>query len=69
MMGIFHDFCRLLIFFKATFSKKIFQECHEDVKNSLDPGQARRFIGRDLGPNCLQMLSPDEKSHRLRGTS
>ena len=24
--------------------------------NSLDPDQARRFVGLDLGPNCLQWL-------------
>ena len=24
------------------------------VSNSLDPAQARHFVGADLGPNCLQ---------------
>ena len=24
------------------------------VSNSLDPDQARHFVGPDLGPNCLQ---------------
>ena len=28
--------------------------------NSLDPDQARHFVGPDLGPNCLQKLSADE---------
>ena len=27
------------------------------VSKSLDPDQARRFVGPDLGPNCLQRLS------------
>ena len=27
------------------------------VSNHLDPDQARRFVGVDLGPNCLQMIS------------
>ena len=27
------------------------------MSNSLDPDQARRFIGPDLGPNCLHRLS------------
>ena len=27
------------------------------MSNSLDPDQARRFVGPDLGPNCLQKLS------------
>ena len=29
------------------------------VSNSLDPDQARQFVGPDLGPNCLQRLSAD----------
>ena len=32
------------------------------VSNSLDPAQARHFVGPDLGPNCLQRLSADNKS-------
>ena len=32
------------------------------VSNSLDPDQARRFVGPDLGPNCLQRLSADDIS-------
>ena len=31
------------------------------VSNSLDPVQAGRFVGPDLGPNCLQRVSADEK--------
>ena len=27
------------------------------MSNSLDSDQARRFVGPDLGPNCLQRLS------------
>ena len=30
------------------------------VSNSLDIDQARRFVGPDLGPNCLQRLSADD---------
>ena len=29
------------------------------VSNSLDPDQARHFMGPDLGQNCLQGLSGD----------
>ena len=32
------------------------------VSNSLDTDQARHFVGSDLGPNCLQKLSADDKS-------
>ena len=31
------------------------------VSNSLDPDQARHFVRPDLGPNCLQRLSADNK--------
>ena len=31
------------------------------VSNSLDPDQARHFVGPDLGPICLQRLSADNK--------
>ena len=30
------------------------------MSNSLDPDQARHFVGPDLGPNCLQSLSADD---------
>ena len=31
------------------------------VSNSLDPDQTRHFVEPDLGPNCLQRLSADNK--------
>ena len=34
------------------------------VSNSLDPDRARHFVGPDLGPNCLQKLSADDRSRR-----
>ena len=30
------------------------------MSNSLDPDQARRLVGPDLGPNCLPRLSADD---------
>ena len=33
------------------------------VSNSLDPDQAKCFVGPDLGSDCLQRLSADNKSH------
>ena len=54
-------------FFKLTFFffffKKIFHTVI--VSNSLDPGQTRRFVGPDLGPDCLQKLSADNKRERV----
>ena len=31
--------------------------------------QDRHFVGPDLDPNCLQMLSADDKSHSQQGKS
>ena len=46
-------------FFKINFFEKLFQE-YIRVSNSLDPDQARRFVGPALGPNCLQTLPADD---------
>ena len=35
------------------------------VSNSLDPDQDRHSVGPDLGPNCLQRLSADDRSCRF----
>ena len=57
--------CRLLIFSKLTFSKNSFSNTIS-VSNLLDPDQDRHCVGPDLGPNCLQRLSADEKSPLAR---
>ena len=62
-LGIFHAFCRLLIFFKINFFEKKFQECHP-IENRLDPDQTRHFVRPDLGPICLQRLSADDTSRQ-----
>ena len=51
------------IFSKSTFSKKNFRNIF-GASNNLDPDQARRFVGPDLGPNCVQMLSADDTSRQ-----
>ena len=35
------------------------------VSNNLDLDQARRSVGPDLGPNCLQRLSADDTSRQM----
>ena len=59
MLGNFACFlnCCLWIFFFfcINFLKK-------KSSDSLDPDQARHFVGLDLGPDCLQRLSADDKS-------
>ena len=52
---------RLLIFSKLTFSKHSFRNTIR-VSNSSDPDQDRQSVGPDLGPNCLQRYSADDKS-------
>ena len=42
-----------------------FQENSIKVSNSLDPDQARLFIGPDLGPTCLQRPSADDTCSTL----
>ena len=48
-------------FFKINFFKKKKKKTIR-VSNSLVPDQARCFVGPDLGLNCLQRLSADDKS-------
>ena len=39
------------------------------MSNSLDPDQARRIAGPDLGPNCLPRLSADDTGRqRVKST-
>ena len=61
-MVILYSFLMSADFFsKSSFSKNSFRNTIR-VSNSLDADQARLFVGPDLGPNCLQRLSPDETS-------
>ena len=39
------------------------------VSNRLEPDQDRHLVGPDLGPNCLQILSADNKTHRQQEKS
>ena len=59
-LGNFSCFCCHLL----TFKKKNFQE-HKSIRvsNHLDPDQDQHSFGHDLGGNCLQRLSPDDKCH------
>ena len=48
-------------FSNLTFSKYSFRNTIR-VSNYLDPDQDRHFVGPDLGSNCLQRLSAEDKS-------
>ena len=52
--------CLLLNFFKINFFEKFFQEHYQSVSNALDP---------DLGPNCMQRLSADDKVRHWQAKS
>ena len=54
--------CCLLTFFKTNIFKYSFRNTTIRVSNSLDPDKDRRYVGPDLGPNCLQRLLADNKS-------
>ena len=60
--------CMLLLlsadfFFNINFSKNSVRNTII-VSNGLEPDQDRQNVGPDLGPNCLQRLSADDKSCR-----
>ena len=42
-----------------TFSNNPFRKKNIKVSNSLNPEQARRNVGPDLSPNCLQRIYID----------
>ena len=50
-------------FSNSNFSKTSFKNAIR-VSNIFNPGQVRRFVGPDLGPNCFQMLSADDTSRK-----
>ena len=56
------------LFFKINFFKSIFQEHFQSV-NGLYLDQDRRSVGTDIGSNCLQKLSTDNKSRRWQEKS
>ena len=38
------------------------------MSNNLDPDQARRIVGPDLGPNCLPRLPADDNGRQRVNT-
>ena len=62
---IFHAYCVVCwLFSKLTFFLNYFTI---RVSNGLDSDQHRHCVGPDLGPNCLQRLSEDNKSQPSKG--
>ena len=54
-------FCNILLS-SADISKSTFENYFRNtirVSNSLDPDQARHYVGPDQGSNCLQKLPVD----------
>ena len=49
-----------VFFFAISIFSKYYFWITIRVSTSLDPDQARQFVGPDLDPNCLQRLSADD---------
>ena len=63
MLGNFSLFSgRLLISFSNQLFRTMLSGTLSKASNGLDPDQDRRFVGLDLGHNCLQRLSADGTS-------
>ena len=61
MLGSFACFLSSAdLFFKAYLFQKKFRNTIR-MSNCMDPDQARHFVRPDLGLNCFQRLSADEK--------
>ena len=63
MLSIFY--CRSFFLSSTAFLKLAFQKIVMNMirgLDTLDQDQARRFVGPDLDPNCLQRLSAHDKS-------
>ena len=72
MRGVSNKHCLLTFFIlhaflssDGLFQNYLFQEKIPSgipsASNSLEPDQARHFVGPDMGPDCLQRLSADDK--------
>ena len=57
ILVICHDFLLSAEFIQTPLFQKISPWSTIRVSKSLDPDQARHFVGPDLGPNSLQKLS------------
>ena len=57
---------RMLPFFKINFSKNSYSNAI-NVSNSLDVDQNKCSVSLNLGPNCLQRLSVDDKNYPYKG--
>ena len=58
-----------MIFSQNNLFIKILSGTLSACQTVRDPDQARRSVGSDLGPNCLQRLSADDKSCRWQAKS
>ena len=69
MLGNFFTIFVVCRYFSTLFSSKFSFRNDIGVSYSLDPDQARHYVRPDLGPNCLQRLSADDKIRRKQATS
>ena len=57
MLFLSSEFSKIKMFSNIAFRNTI------RVSNSLAPDQDLQNVGPDLGPNCMQSLSADDKNH------
>ena len=58
-------FCKIFLSSVDCYLLKILKKLFKNtmrVLNSLNPDQARHFVGPDLDPNCLKRLAADDNS-------
>ena len=61
---IVHAFLSSAVFFQNQLSRKKYFRNTIRVSNSLDPDQARPYVGPDQGPKCFQRLSAEDISRQ-----
>ena len=61
---IFHAFLSSADYFQDQLFREILSGI-PSLSNSLDPDQARHFVGPDLGPNCFQQTTLVDKKLRV----
>ena len=69
MLGIIMPFCRLLIFSKSFFFRKILSGTISECQTVLVQIRPAIFFGSNLGPNCLKGLLADYTSWQRVNTT
>ena len=69
MLGNCSCYFVICVFFQNQLSRKNYFRNTIRVSNSLDPDQARPYVGPDQGPKCFQRLSAEDISRQTVNNS